>query len=163
MGALTPIAVPIAWNLTGNHTMVAVAVGAVFSGAIFGDHTSPISPSTVLSATFTGADLIDHVRTQIYYAVPVMMVSVLLMLIWGYGNPIWGRSIWVAVALLPLGVLMLVGVVYGLSQIDADRKDIDLATIRDVDQSSTSETPLHLDQDHPLSDGKQVDNTPDTD
>jgi len=46
-------------------------VGVIFSGAIFGDHSSPISDTTVLSATFTGADLIDHVRTQIYYAATV--------------------------------------------------------------------------------------------
>jgi Na+/H+ antiporter NhaC len=124
MAILTPIAVPLAWELTGDHTMVAVVVGATFSGAIFGDHSSPVAPTTVLAAAFTGADLIDHVRTQIYYAITVVVVSTVLLLVWGYGTPIWGRSIWAAVALIPVGVVLLYGIVYFLSEWDAKRKDL---------------------------------------
>ncbi|ELY96125.1 Na+/H+ antiporter NhaC-like protein [Natrialba chahannaoensis JCM 10990] len=167
MGSLTPIAIPIAWELTGSHTMVAVVVGAVFSGAIFGDHTSPISPSTVLSATFTGADLIDHVRTQIYYAVPVMLVSITLLLVWGYGSPLWGRSTWAAVALLPVGILLLTGIVYVLSRFDARRKGIDPTTAWTVEQTRVSETstndPRHIEHEQPLTEGGRVENSPDTD
>ncbi|WP_129113644.1 Na+/H+ antiporter NhaC family protein [Halegenticoccus tardaugens] len=136
MSILTPIAVPVAWNLTSDHVMVSVIVGAVFSGSIFGDHTSPISPTTVLSATFTGADLIDHVRTQIYYAIPVVAVAGLLLLLWGYGGSIWGRSIWAAVALIPIGVLILIGLTYGLSRFDVKRKNVDLSEIRLTHSSS---------------------------
>ncbi|WP_323174580.1 Na+/H+ antiporter NhaC family protein [Natrialba sp. PRR66] len=124
MAILTPIAVPLAWELTGDHTMVAVVVGATFSGAIFGDHSSPVAPTTVLAATFTGADLIDHVRTQIYYAVTVVAVSTALLLTWGYGAPIWGRSIWAAIALIPVGIVLLYGIVYFLSEWDGRRKNI---------------------------------------
>jgi Na+/H+ antiporter NhaC len=46
----------------------AVAVGAVIAGGIFGDHVSPISDSTVLCSTGAGADLMDHVTTQLPYA-----------------------------------------------------------------------------------------------
>ncbi len=118
MAIVTPIAVPVAWQLTGNHTLVAVMVGMVFSGAIFGDHTSPISDTTVLSSTFTGADLIDHVRTQLYYAVTVVLVAAVLILIWGYTR----LSPWL---LLGVGVLALIGVVYGLSAADANRRGIE--------------------------------------
>lgn len=118
MAIVTPIAVPVAWNLTGSHTMVAVMVGMVFSGAIFGDHSSPISDTTVLSATFTGADLIDHVRTQIYYAGTVILVAALLMLVWGYTRI-------TPLALLPIGVLLLAVLVWGLSEFDANRRGID--------------------------------------
>jgi Na+/H+ antiporter NhaC len=118
MGIVTPIAVPVAWNLTGDHTVVAVMVGMVFSGAIFGDHSSPISDTTVLSATFTGADLVDHVRTQLYYAVTVVLVAAGLMLVWGYTRI-------TPFVLLPLGVLALVAIVYGLSEFDANRRGID--------------------------------------
>lgn len=83
LAIVTPIVIPVAWSLTGDHTMVAAVVGTVFSGAIFGDHTSSISDTTVLSATFTGADLIDHVRTQLYYAVTVALVAITLLLVWG--------------------------------------------------------------------------------
>lgn len=118
MGILTPVAIPVAWSLTGDHTMVAAVVGGVFSGAIFGDHTSPISDTSVLSATFTGADLIDHVRTQLYYAVTVAVVAILLLLVWGAT----GIS---PVVLLPVGVIVLIGLVYGLSEFDANRRGID--------------------------------------
>ena len=118
MSIVTPIAIPVAWNLTESHTMVAVMVGMIFSGAIFGDHSSPISDTTVLSSTFTGADLVDHVRTQFYYAVTVAMVTAGLMLVWGYTriSPF---------VLLLAGVLALVGLVYGLSALDARRRGID--------------------------------------
>jgi len=126
MGIMTPIAVPIAWEITGGgaegHTLVAVMVGVIFSGAIFGDHSSPISDTTVLSATFTGADLIDHVRTQIYYAATVGLVSVALLLVWGFV----GISPFV---LLPIGVLTLVALVYLLSEFDARRRGIDPVSV----------------------------------
>jgi Na+/H+ antiporter NhaC len=118
MSIVTPIAVPVAWQLAGTHTMVAAVVGAVFSGAIFGDHSSPISDTTVLSATFTGADLVDHVRTQLYYAVTVVVVASLLLVVWGYTR----ISPWL---MLPFGVLALVGLVYAFSELDASRRGID--------------------------------------
>ncbi|MEF8913984.1 Na+/H+ antiporter NhaC family protein [Natronomonas sp.] len=121
MGIVTPIAVPVAWGLTESHTMVAVMVGMVFSGAIFGDHSSPISDTTVLSSTFTGADLIDHVRTQFYYAATVILVVAVLMLVWGYTRI-------TPYALLPVGILALIGIVYGLSEFDASRRGIDPTT-----------------------------------
>jgi Na+/H+ antiporter NhaC len=117
MAIVTPIAVPVAWELTGTHTMVAAVVGTVFSGAIFGDHSSPISDTTVLSATFTGADLIDHVRTQLYYAVTVVSVAALLLVVWGYTRI-------TPLALLPVGVVVLFALTYVLSEWDADRRGI---------------------------------------
>ncbi|MDR5656131.1 Na+/H+ antiporter NhaC family protein [Halodesulfurarchaeum sp. HSR-GB] len=118
MSIMTPIVIPVAWELAGTHTMVAVVVGMVFSGAIFGDHTSPISDTTVLSATFTGADLIDHVRTQLYYAITVAVVTASLMVVWGVTriSP---------VILLVVGVVVLTGLVYALSALDARRRSID--------------------------------------
>ncbi|SEW22422.1 Na+/H+ antiporter NhaC family protein [Halobacterium jilantaiense] len=118
MSIVTPIAVPVAWELAGTHTMVSAVVGVVFSGAIFGDHASPISDTTVLSATFTGADLIDHVRTQLYYAVTVVVVAALLLVVWGYTRV----TPWL---LVPVGVPVLVGLVYALSELDARRRGID--------------------------------------
>jgi len=126
MGIVTPIAIPIAWEISGGgaagHTLVAAMVGVIFSGAIFGDHSSPISDTTVLSATFTGADLIDHVRTQIYYAVTVAAVVALLLVVWGATrvSPL---------ALLPFGALLLAGLVYLLSEFDASRRGIDPVSV----------------------------------
>jgi Na+/H+ antiporter NhaC len=126
MGIVTPIAIPIAWEISGGgaagHTLVAAMVGVIFSGAIFGDHCSPISDTTVLSATFTGADLIDHVRTQIYYAVTVAAVVVLLLVVWGVTRV-------TPLALLPLGAALLAGLVYLLSELDASRRGIDPVSV----------------------------------
>ncbi|MDJ1430845.1 Na+/H+ antiporter NhaC family protein [Halostagnicola sp. A-GB9-2] len=118
MGIITPIAISVAYELTGSFELMPVVVGAVFSGAIFGDHTSPISDTSVLSSTFTGADLIDHVRTQFYYAGTVMAVVVFCYLLYGFGNV-------PPIVFLPLGVLLLVGLVYGLSELDARRRGVD--------------------------------------
>ncbi|GAB3675204.1 Na+/H+ antiporter NhaC family protein [Halopiger thermotolerans] len=117
MGIVTPIAIQLAYDLTGGFDAMPVIVGAVFSGAIFGDHASPISDTTVLSATFTGADLIDHVRTQLPYAATVMVVVVVCYLLNGY----LGVS---PLVFLPLGVVLLTGLVYGLSELDAARRGI---------------------------------------
>ncbi|ELZ17903.1 Na+/H+ antiporter NhaC-like protein [Haloterrigena salina JCM 13891] len=118
MGLVTPIAIRIAYEFGNGFELVPVAVGAVFSGAIFGDHASPISDTTVLSATFSGADLIDHVRTQLPYAATVMFVVVICYLLNGYlgVSPLF---------FLPLGVLLLVALVRGLSEFDANRKDLE--------------------------------------
>ncbi|WP_336344072.1 Na+/H+ antiporter NhaC family protein [Halalkalicoccus ordinarius] len=117
MGVLTPIAISVAWELTGGYGIMPVIVGAVFSGAIFGDHTSPISDTTVLSATFTGADLIDHVRTQMYYAGTVVLVATVCYLLYGYlGAP--------PVVFLPIGLVLLVALIYGFSELDARRKGV---------------------------------------
>lgn len=79
MAILTPVAVPLAYNV-GDITLVHMAIGAIFSGSIFGDHCSPISDTTVMSSIFAGSDHIAHVRTQIPYALVPAGVSVLLYL-----------------------------------------------------------------------------------
>ena len=117
MGIVTPIALPVAFELTGDFTLAPIIVGAVFSGAIFGDHTSSISDTSVLSSTFTGADLIDHVRTQAYYAVTVLAVVVVAYLLNGY----FGVG---PLLFLPIGVVALVGLVYWLSTVDTQRKGL---------------------------------------
>jgi len=56
--------------------LMVMSIGAVLSGAIFGDHCSPISDTTVMSSIASAADHIDHVRTQAPYALLVMAVSI---------------------------------------------------------------------------------------
>lgn len=63
---MIPLAIPVAFGLDA---AVIVCIGAVLSGGIFGDHCSPISDSTILASTGAGTDLVDHVKTQIPYAV----------------------------------------------------------------------------------------------
>ncbi|ALC89332.1 sodium:proton exchanger [Bacillus sp. FJAT-18017] len=63
---MLPIAIPMAIALDAH---LLVCIGAVLSGGIFGDHSSPISDTTILSSTGAGSDHIDHVKTQFPYAV----------------------------------------------------------------------------------------------
>ncbi len=101
MAILTPIAIPIAYKITGNAMLSAsVMAGVVFAGAIFGDHCSPISDTTVLASIFAGSDHMDHVNTQFPYALTAAFVALLMYLIYG----IFGVSPFV---LLPVGILLL--------------------------------------------------------
>ncbi len=78
MAIVVPIAGPMAWALTGDGTGMDAALvdsirystlAAVLSGAVFGDHCSPISDTTIMSSMASASDHIDHVRTQAPYAV----------------------------------------------------------------------------------------------
>jgi len=60
-----PVAMPLAWAMHPDPTYLSVCFGAVLGGAVFGDQCSPISDTTILSAMFTGCDLMDHVTTQL--------------------------------------------------------------------------------------------------
>jgi Na+/H+ antiporter NhaC len=74
MGIVVPLAVPIAAAIGGEAFLVPT-LAAVLTGAIFGDHCSPLSDTTILSSTGAGSDHIDHVRTQIPYALTAAVVS----------------------------------------------------------------------------------------
>ena len=82
---ITPMVVPLAFNLTGGEitTLVYATLAAVMGGGCFGDHCSPLSDTTILSSLAAGADHIDHVKTQIPYALSVAGVSAVLYLVIG--------------------------------------------------------------------------------
>lgn len=65
-----PIALPLAFNYTNNQVtpLVTACFAAVAGGGVFGDHCSPLSDTTVLSSAGAAADHIDHVKTQLPYA-----------------------------------------------------------------------------------------------
>ncbi len=75
MAILLPAAVPLAFHL-GGVPLMAVSLGAVLDGSIFGDHCSPLSDTTVMSSIAAGCDHMDHVRTQFPYALTVALVAV---------------------------------------------------------------------------------------
>ncbi|MEO0651154.1 MAG: Na+/H+ antiporter NhaC family protein [Planctomycetota bacterium] len=81
MGILLPLVVGLSYRLgaeleIGSLGLMLLCIGAVLEGAIFGDHCSPISDTTVLSSIASASDHIDHVRTQAPYALTVMGVSI---------------------------------------------------------------------------------------
>ena len=77
MGILLPTLIPIAHTVGGIDTTI-LAVAAVMDGAIFGDHCSPLSDTTVMSSISTNCPLDEHVRTQIPYALLAMSAALVL-------------------------------------------------------------------------------------
>ncbi|MCH7557014.1 MAG: hypothetical protein IIB56_06105 [Planctomycetes bacterium] len=70
MAILIPTAIPVAFALDGNTygLTTMISLGAVLDGAIFGDHCSPISDTTIMSSIASSCDLMQHVRTQLPYS-----------------------------------------------------------------------------------------------
>lgn len=90
MGILMPLAVPLAYSINPEMSFVIVSTSAVLTGAIFGDHCSPISDTTILSSMGAGCNHIEHVKTQIWYSLFVAVITILFGYIpAGFGLPIY--------------------------------------------------------------------------
>ena len=98
---MIPIAVPMI-QIIGLHPGLVIA--AVLSGGVFGDHCSPISDTTIISSMASAADHIDHVRTQLPYAMVVALVAALC----GYVPVGFGVAPWLSLLLGCLAVVILV-------------------------------------------------------
>lgn len=75
------IAVPMSQGLEANLHM---SIAAVLGGGVFGDHCSPISDTTILSSMASASDHIDHVKTQLPYALSMGAISVVLYVLLGF-------------------------------------------------------------------------------
>ena len=77
MAILIPTAIPVAYAMDGNTygLTTLICLGATLDGAIFGDHCSPISDTTVFSAIASSCDALHHVRTQLPYAITVAFIA----------------------------------------------------------------------------------------
>jgi len=86
MAIMIPLVVPLTVSLGGaigfedgsGYSILLGSISSVLAGAIFGDHCSPISDTTVLSSTAAACDHVDHVRTQLPYALVVAAIGMLL-------------------------------------------------------------------------------------
>lgn len=81
MAIMSVICLPMAISMGISIPLVA---GAVFGGAIFGDHSSPISDTTTMSCATTGCDIIDHVKTQMPYVLIFAAISLVLYVVLGF-------------------------------------------------------------------------------
>ena len=112
-GILIPLIVPVAQAVCPD--LIVVALSATLAGSVFGDHCSPISDTTILSSAGAGCSHIDHVSTQLPYAVLVALCSGFGYLVAGFvtSNP-W-------VCLLASGALLVVALTV-LSRISAAKE-----------------------------------------
>ncbi|WP_085829229.1 Na+/H+ antiporter NhaC family protein [Clostridium massiliodielmoense] len=100
MGILMPLTIPLAFAMNPTHSYMITAVSSVLTGAIFGDHCSPISDTTILSSMGAACDHIDHVKTQLYYALVVALVTIFA----GYIPVSLGLSIYIV---LPMDIVII--------------------------------------------------------
>ena len=94
-----PIAIPLAFQI-GGEAMLVPTMGAVLTGAVLGDHCSPVSDTTIMSSMATACDHIAHVKTQMPYAMTVGAVAIVV----GFIPAGLGMSPWIS---LVLGVAAL--------------------------------------------------------
>jgi Na+/H+ antiporter NhaC len=74
---MMPVALPVAFEFSAGEVtpLVYQTVAAIAGGGIFGDHASPVSDTTVLSSVGAGSDHIDHVITQLPYALLIALLT----------------------------------------------------------------------------------------
>ncbi len=98
---MVPVTLPIAYA-SGGAEWLGPALAASIGGAVFGDHCSPISDTTVMSSMAAQCDHIDHVRTQLPYALTVAVVAIAGYTALGLTGQAWVA--WVTNAVLFAGV-----------------------------------------------------------
>lgn len=100
MGILMPLAIPLAHSINPDMSFIIASTSAVLTGAIFGDHCSPISDTTILSSMGAGCSHIEHVKTQMPYALFVATITIVFGYIpAGFGLPVY--------LVLPLALISL--------------------------------------------------------
>lgn len=127
---MMPIAIPLAWKAglaVGSVELAYIlsfaSIGAVFGGGIYGDHVSPISDTTIMSSMFSGADHIDHVRTQLPYGTLAAFVSVILYILLAILLTISYSYYW-SFVLLAIGLVLLIALHRVLNKLSAKRKSL---------------------------------------
>ncbi|MEX0940007.1 MAG: Na+/H+ antiporter NhaC family protein [Candidatus Babeliales bacterium] len=106
IAVMIPIAIPMIgsfFNITlyadpATLNFLYPIIGSIFAGAVAGDHVSPIATTTVMSATSAGCYLDDHVYTQLPYALPALLSTVIAYFVSGLLIPF---GYWIA-AIIPL-------------------------------------------------------------
>jgi Na+/H+ antiporter NhaC len=115
MGILLPLVLPLCWAIMtsqglssgGDYAILYASVSGVLAGAVWGDHCSPISDTTVMSSLSAGCDHIEHVRTQLPYAVMAGAAALLFGTIpTSLGLP-WWVGMLLAATVTALGLRLL--------------------------------------------------------
>jgi len=111
MGILFPLVVPLAHGMApGNETIMLGTLSSIQAGSVFGDHCSPISDTTIMSSMAASCDHIDHVRTQLPYALTVGGVGLVA------GDLACGLGLWNVWVGLAIGAALIACVVFFLGK-----------------------------------------------
>ncbi len=118
MGILLPLVIPLAWAVmvlngeatVGDYHILYSTISCILAGSVWGDHCSPISDTTILSSMASGCDHIDHVRTQLPYAMTVGVVAMVV----GTIPAGFGMNPWIAYP-IAIGILIAINRFVGRS------------------------------------------------
>ena len=111
-GILIPIVVAVFENT--DPQMMIISISACMAGAVCGDHCSPISDTTIMSSAGAQCNHVNHVSTQLPYAMTVAAISFLTYIIAGFV-----KTAWMA---LPAGLLMLIVTLYLIRRVKVCKK-----------------------------------------
>ena len=109
-GILIPIVVE-AFSAS-NPTLMTIAISACMAGAVCGDHCSPISDTTIMASAGAQCNHVNHVSTQLPYAVSVAAVSFVTYIVAGFT-----QSAWIS---LPIGILLMIGFLFTMKKVARD-------------------------------------------
>ena len=98
------ILIPIVLGVFDHGEMMVMSIAACLAGAVCGDHCSPISDTTIMASAGARSNHVNHVSTQLPYALTVAAVSTVTYLLSGWFENSWEMG-WIA---LPIGVLLMV-------------------------------------------------------
>ena len=110
-GILIPIVVHVFEN--SNPQLMIISISACMAGAVCGDHCSPISDTTIMASAGAQCNHVNHVTTQLPYAITVAAVSFVCYVITGFVQN--------AFICLPIGIVLMVGTLLVIKRVTADR------------------------------------------
>ena len=110
-GILIPIVLAIFSN---DPTLMIIGMSACLAGAVCGDHCSPISDTTIMSSAGGQCNHLNHVSTQLPYAITVAAISFVMFLVAGFVKKVW--------ICLPLGIVLTIATLFVIKMITTKKK-----------------------------------------
>ena len=111
-GILIPIVVAVFEG--SNYELMIISISACMAGAVCGDHCSPISDTTIMASAGAECDHVNHVSTQLPYAIVAAAVSFFSFIIAGFV-----RNAWIV---LPIAILMMIVVIALINIVQEDKE-----------------------------------------
>ena len=112
-GILIPIVVAVFSG--SNHELMIISISACMAGAVCGDHCSPISDTTIMASAGAQCKHVNHVSTQLPYALVAAGVSFVTYIVAGFT-----QSAWIS---LPVGIVLMVGTLFVIKKMTAAKAD----------------------------------------
>ena len=114
-GILIPIVVAVFQN--SNPQLMIISISACMAGAVCGDHCSPISDTTIMASAGAQCEHVNHVSTQLPYAILAAAVSFVTYIVAGFV-----QNAWIA---LPVGIVLMIAVLFAIRNISGTLEEVE--------------------------------------